>query len=181
MPVVDSQRVFFAKEQRTLAAALSHYCGRQLEGACNTAWRMHTLHLQASCTTRCLHALRSSQQSAKLPASGIQYTTDVWRMHACSRTGAHGALPDTLAALDVLQAQVSGTQGRDSGHQRLHAEAAARLLSSCTACHMPARLLLPSSNFAKSECIHHTPVHAHRAHPHPPLAGVLLPRPATLP
>ncbi|GBF96324.1 exonuclease [Raphidocelis subcapitata] len=50
-PVVDSCRIFFAKEQRTLTAALAHYCGRRLEGA-------------------------------------------------------HGALADTQAALDVLRAQV---------------------------------------------------------------------------
>jgi hypothetical protein len=50
-PVVDSCRIFFAKEQRTLGAAVAHYCGRQM-------------------------------------------------------VGAHGALADTRAALDVLQAQV---------------------------------------------------------------------------
>ena len=33
VPVVDSCRIFFAKEQRTLGAALVHYCGRTLVGA----------------------------------------------------------------------------------------------------------------------------------------------------
>jgi DNA polymerase-3 subunit epsilon len=52
VPVVDSQRIHFAKESRTLTAALAHYCGKVLKGA-------------------------------------------------------HGALADTRAALDVLRAQVA--------------------------------------------------------------------------